>query len=112
MKSCIKISSFVLITLCALNGFATEKTTIKVTVRTTDINAAGIGFHVDGKKLGGPGTFYTCSGPKHKTYSFGYRKTFPHGPDVACGSLVLHQDSEVTLVMKNNQCQCVLHQDG
>ncbi|MGV3740414.1 MAG: hypothetical protein ACO1N3_03895 [Gammaproteobacteria bacterium] len=87
------------------------KSKIKVKVHTNEKNAVGIGCKVEGKKLGGPGSVYICKGPKNTEYLFGYRDSFK-GPDIHCGSLTLDKDSDVTLVVKDGECQIVVNQNG
>lgn len=112
-----KLPAYVFTTLWSLNAFSFEhitlpekKHTIKVTIHTHEKNVVGIGCKVEGKKLGGLGNSYTFTGPKNTVYAFGYRKDSHIGPDIACGSLTLNQDSHVFLVMKNSKCHCILDQ--
>ncbi|KTC89839.1 hypothetical protein OQJ18_06850 [Fluoribacter dumoffii] len=82
--------------------------TINVTVTTNDQNAAGIGYAVNGKKIGGSGKTYTGKGPVNSVYSFGYRKNSPNGKDVSCGSHRLKKDSYVFLIAKGNKCRSIV----
>jgi hypothetical protein len=82
--------------------------TINVTVATDDQTAAGIGYSVNGKKIGGSGKTYTGKGPINSNYSFGYRKNSAQGQDVPCGSHTLTKDSYVFLITKGNKCRSVV----
>lgn len=81
---------------------------INVTVTTNTPMAAGIGYTVDGKESGGPGKSYTGTGPKNKTYAFGYRKK-AKGANISCGSVKLRKNANVTLVVKGNSCHTVVN---
>lgn len=115
IKHKITISGCILCMMCSLNGLAAEhiqiKGKIKVKVHTNEKAAVGIGCKVEGKRLGGPGASYTCKGPKNTEYLFGYRDSLK-GPDIKCGSLTLDKDSDVTLVVKDGECQIVVNQSG
>ncbi|AYK03148.1 hypothetical protein [Legionella sainthelensi] len=82
--------------------------TINVTVTTNDPTAAGIGYAVNGKKIGGSGKSYTGKGPINSTYSFGYRKNAPQSKDISCGSHRLTKDSQVYLIAKGNKCRSIV----
>lgn len=82
--------------------------TINVTVTTNDQTAAGIGYAVNGKKIGGAGKTYTGKGPINSNYSFGYRKNSAQGKDVSCGSHRLTKDSHVFLIAKGNKCRSIV----
>lgn len=90
------------------SSYALNTQTINVTVSTNDQSAAGIGFAVNGKKIGGSGKTYTGKGPINSTYSFGYRKSSANGKNVSCGSHTLTHDSHVFLIVKGNKCQSIV----
>jgi hypothetical protein len=82
--------------------------TIEVTVTTNDQTAAGIGYAVNGKRIGGSGKTYTGKGPINSVYSFGYRKNSANGKDVFCGSHTLTKNSQVFLIVKGNKCRSIV----
>ncbi|WP_058533469.1 hypothetical protein [Legionella saoudiensis] len=81
---------------------------ITVAVTTNDPTSAGIGFAVNGKKIGGAGKSYTGKGPANSTYSFGYRSHSAEGKDIPCGSHTLTRDSQVFLMVKGNKCRSIV----
>ncbi|MCE0723245.1 MULTISPECIES: hypothetical protein [Legionella] len=99
----------IIIGLCLLgSSFVYAEQTIRITVTTNDQNAAGIGYLVNGKKIGGPGKSYTGKGPKNGKYLFGYRIKSAQGRDVSCGSHKLTRDSYVILLAKKNKCRSIV----
>ncbi|HVT62663.1 MAG TPA: hypothetical protein VHD33_04160 [Legionellaceae bacterium] len=111
MKHGFKAFSILIAIMNSWNTYAfTISEKVKVVVHTNEKTVAGIGCHVDGKKLGGPGTFYVCKGPKNKMYQFGFRKYSVSGPDIKCGALTITKDSDVTLIMKDDVCHSVLRE--
>jgi hypothetical protein len=107
MKHFIKIVSCLTITLFSLQTYADNR--ISIQVKTSEKTAAGIGYSVGGKELGGSGKSYSGKGPINQRYLFGYRKNSANGPNIQCGSLILTKNSSVTLVTKGNKCQSVLN---
>ncbi|HAT8180066.1 TPA: hypothetical protein JA361_11525 [Legionella pneumophila] len=96
----------VLLSLISFKIFAYN--TIDVTVNTKEKNAIAIGYSVNGNHYGGLGKSYSGKGPKNKEYQFGYKKDSIFGEDISCGSIILNQDSKVTLVNNNHQCFSIL----
>lgn len=101
----IHMSRYLIIALLSMPVFAAD--TISISVTTTEKSAAALGYSVDGKRSGGPGKSYLGKGPRNKMYSFGYRKNSVKGVNVACGTLILTQDSRVTLTTNGNKCTSV-----
>jgi hypothetical protein len=90
------------------SSYAFNAGTINVTVSTNDSTAAGIGYSVNGKKIGGAGKTYTGKGPVNGNYAFGYRKHSAQGKNVSCGSHTLTKDSQVFLITNGNKCRSVV----
>ena len=107
IRNSVKRVSSLIIALFSIQSFAAD--TIKITVKTNESSAAGIGYTVAGKESGGPGKSYAGTGQKNKTYAFGYRKNSIKGKNIPCGSLTLTKDSKVTLVMKGKQCHSIVN---
>lgn len=84
------------------------KDMITVTVKTKIVNAAAIGFTVDGQNYGSLGREYSGKAPAHRDFSFGYRKDSIFGADISCGNLVLDKNSTVLLITDNNRCISVI----
>lgn len=91
--------------LIACHSFATSaEDTVRVTVKSSDEATFGVGFSVNGKVAGAIGKSYTGTGPKNQKYLFGYRKKAIYGKNISCGSMVLTQDSIITLTLKEDKC--------
>lgn len=92
----------------AAYGYGYGPNTINVSISTNDPTAAGIGYAVNGKKIGGAGKSYLGKGPINSTYTFGYRKKSASGRDIFCGTHRLTKDSTVFLISKGNKCRSVV----
>jgi len=106
IRNTLKTFSCITMTLFSLNAFAEEK--IKITVKTNEKTAAGIGYSVAGRDLGGLGKTYSGKGPTNKKYVFGYRKHSIYGSNVTCGEQILTKDSTIILVTQGDKCQIVI----
>ncbi|CAM4399872.1 MAG: hypothetical protein LEGION0403_FIIPPAGN_02104 [Legionella sp.] len=104
----IQIFSGIMLTLFSLQALAEER--IRITVKTKEYTAAGIGYSVDGQRSGAIGKSYSGKGSKNRTYVFGYRKNSIVGANITCGSRVLTKDTTVTLVTKGEQCLSVIEE--
>jgi hypothetical protein len=97
-----KCFSCLFIALFSIQAFAAD--TIKITLKTQEKNAVGIGFTIDDKQFGTLGKTLVTKGPKDKEYHFGYKKDSLFGENIDCGSLFLTQDSTIVLVNQDNKC--------
>lgn len=78
--------------------------TIRITVKTDEHTATGIGYSVEGRASGTLGRTYHGRGVTNKEYVFGYRKHTIMGININCGSSILTKDSTIILVMKGDKC--------
>ncbi len=106
LNQSIKSFSCLFITLFSFQVMAAD--VIKVTVKTQEKNAVGIGFKVNGKDNGSLGKSYSGKGPINKEYFFGYKKDSIFGESIPCGSIILQQDSTVSLIYQDNKCISVV----
>lgn len=106
MKKLTKHISCLILALSAFHANAGKN--IKVTVKTSEKNAAAIGFTVDNRNSGSLGRNHTGEGPKGMLYRFGYKKHTPFGDNISCGSMILTENSTVTLLLQGDQCISIL----
>jgi hypothetical protein len=105
IRSSVRIFSC-FITLFSFQTYADD--TIRITVKTSENAAAGIGYSVGGKNSGTLGKSYTGKGTKNQEYAFGYRKNSIMGTDIKCGSITLTKDTTITLVTQGDKCLSVV----
>lgn len=101
-----RIFNGIIITLFSMQVFA--ESMIRITVKTEEHSAAGVGYIVEGKKSGTLGKSYTGSGAKNKEYVFGFRKNSIYGSNINCGSMVLTKDTTIVLISKEDKCQSIV----
>jgi hypothetical protein len=107
IRNFIKIFSCV-ITLLSFQSYADN--IIRITVKTSENTAAGIGYSVEGRNSGTLGKSYTGKGVKNKEYVFGYRKNSIAGANIECGSVTLTKDTTITLITKGDKCLSVIEE--
>jgi len=108
IRNSIKIIGGTIFAVLSLQIFA--ENTIRITVKTEERTAAGIGYSVEGKIAGSIGKSYTGKGLKNKKYLFGYRKISISGTNISCGTKTLTKDTTITLVTQGDKCQSVINE--
>lgn len=102
----MKIFSCIFIAFFSFSSYAEQN--IRITVKTNANDISGLGYIVEGKKIGGRGDSYSGNGPINKQYKFGYRTRLPFLTDISCGTQTLTRDSTIILVTDGKNCHSIV----